>query len=150
MSEQGEYAGLSAEKAALAVRHNQAAPWWAVALILSCSIGLSTSWIQFANYPGLQSFWSGYVLDSTGPAWTYILIRGLYREWADNSWSRFFTAERALVLCLGAVYAIEFLQYIEWYEATYDPKDLLAYASLIVPLYLVDRKMNASAKQYAS
>ncbi len=139
MSVKGEHAGLSAQKAALAVRHDQIAPWWAVALILTCSIGLSTSWIQFSSYPGFASFWNGYVLDMTGPAWTYILIRGLYRSFMDTAWTGIFSPERTLILCLGALFGIELMQYLEWYDATFDPLDLLAYCSLIVPMYLVDR-----------
>lgn len=136
-------------RAALAARHDRAAPWWAAALLLFCLTGLATSWIDFPAHPGLQSFWRGHVLDITGPAWTYILIRGLYRSWTDTAWTRFFTAGRTLLLCLGAAFGIEFLQYVEWYEATFDPLDLLAYTSLIVPMFLLDRGA-VSDKQPAS
>jgi hypothetical protein len=52
--------------------HNENAPFWAIALVFLGLLGLSTIWID------LGEFWKGYVLDMAGPAWNYILFRGLY------------------------------------------------------------------------
>jgi hypothetical protein len=68
--------------------HDVLAPYWAIALVVLGSTALATNWID------LGSFWKGYVLDMTGPAWNYILFRGLYTSRKDNAWSRFF-------LCAG-------------------------------------------------
>jgi len=95
--------------------------------------GLSTNWLD------LGSFWRGYVLDMTGPAWTYILVRGLYTRWADNAWTRFFTPGRTVLLLLAGAFAVEGMQFLQWYDSTFDPWDLAAYVSVLVPIYLVDR-----------
>lgn len=113
--------------------HDRAAPWWAVTLVILAATGLATNWLR------LGDFWTGYVLDMTGPAWTYILVRGLYTGWADNRWTRFFTPVRTVVLLGCAAFAIEGMQYLGLYESTFDPWDLAAYAALLVPVFLVDR-----------
>lgn len=120
-------------------RHDAAAPWWAATLVILCVTGLATNWIDFSDHPTMQSFWKGYVLDMAGPAWTYILIRGLFTAWRDTPWARFFQPGRTFILCVGALSAIELMQYLQWYDATFDPWDLLAYISLLGPVYLVDR-----------
>lgn len=112
--------------------HDARAPYWAVGLIVLCGTGVSTSWLDFGD------FWRGYVLDMTGPAWNYILARGLFTSYADNAWTRFFTPARTLLLSLSACVSIEGSQYLGLYEATYDPWDFLAYASLLVPVFLLD------------
>jgi len=56
----------------LKVRHDKNAPYWAAAFILLGALGLSTIWFNFGK------FWKGYMLDMAGPAWNYILFRGLY------------------------------------------------------------------------
>ena len=119
--------------------HDKAAPWWAATLIVLCLGGLATGWVDFANRPVWQAFWKGYLLDMTGPAWTYILLRGLFTAYRDTAWTRFFRSGRTVLICLGAVFSIEAIQYLGWYEATFDPWDLFAYACLVVPIYLVDR-----------
>ena len=113
--------------------HDRAAPWWAATLVVLAVTGLSTNWLD------LGSFWRGYVLDMTGPAWTYILVRGLYTGWADNAWTRFFTPGRTVLLLLAGAFAVEGMQFLQWYDSTFDPWDLVAYVSLLVPVYLVDR-----------
>ena len=113
-------------------RHNRAAPYWAAALILFGSIGLSTAFLDFGE------FWRGYVLDITGPAWNYILVRRLSHAYADTAWTRFFKPLRTFLIFVLAAYAIEFAQYLQLYESTYDAWDLLAYVSLLIPVFLVD------------
>ena len=75
-------------------RHDKFAPYWAVALLIFGGISLSTIWID------LGTFWKGYVLDMYGPAWNYILFRGLYTTKANNILTRFFTAKRTLIIFL--------------------------------------------------
>ena len=114
------------------VLHNKMAPYWAVAMFLCGGIGLATVWID------LGAFWSGYVLDICGPAWNYILFRGLFTSYRKNSWTRFFTPTRTLLIFVFVCAGIEGLQYFNLYDSTYDPWDLLSYISLLVLLYLVD------------
>jgi len=113
-------------------KHNVFAPYWAIALFLLCVIGISTTWID------LGDFWKGYVLDMTGPAWNYILFRGLFTTRADNAWTRFFTPKKTFIIFLLVCIAIEVSQYFNLYEATYDPWDFLAYISILVPLFIID------------
>lgn len=113
--------------------HDRHAPWWAAGLAALVATGLATTWIDGGR------FWKGYVLDIAGPAWSYILIRGRFTAWSDNRWTRFFTPTRTVVILVLVAFAIEAAQYLEFYEATFDPLDLLAYVSLLVPLHVVDR-----------
>lgn len=116
----------------LKARHDKFAPYWAIALVILGSSGLATIWID------LGGFWKGYVLDMTGPAWNYILFRGLFTGKTDNAWSRFFTPLKTLSIFLFVCAGIESIQYLELYESTYDAWDFLAYISILVPLFLID------------
>ncbi len=113
-------------------KHDKAAPYWALGLIVLCATGLSTIWFD------LGVFWKGYVLDIVGPAWNYILFRGLFTSYTENRWTRFFTPNRTLFIFLFVCVGIESAQYLELYESTYDPWDFLAYGSILIPLYLLD------------
>lgn len=106
---------------------------WASALIILGTIGLATG---FFRLPGL---WSGYVLDAVGPAWNYILIRGLFAKRQPTVVSGFFTPEAALAFIIAVCFLIEGAQYLNLYEAHYDAFDFLAYVSLLVPCYVIDR-----------
>lgn len=118
-------------------QHDKFAPFWAAALVLFCSLGLSSIWFDFGN------FWNGYLLDMTGPAWNYILFRGLFTRQANNFWTRFFTPAKTLVILFSVAVLIELLQFLQVYPSTFDPFDFPAYASLLIPLYLTDRKQHA-------
>jgi len=113
-------------------RHEKAAPYWAAALITMVVVGVSADFLEFGP------FWQGYVLDITGPAWTYILVRRLSHAYSNNAWTRFFTPYRTLTLIILSVYGIELAQYFRLYDATYDPWDFLAYVSLLIPVFLID------------
>ena len=113
-------------------RHDRAAPCWAAALVITAVVGVSTAFLDFGE------FWRGYVLDMTGPAWNYILVRGLYRAYADNAWTRFFTPWRTLALFVTVAWGIELAQYLRLYDSTFDPWDFLAYVSLLIPMFLID------------
>ena len=113
-------------------RHDEFAKYWAIGLIILCSTGLATIWID------LGAFWKGYVLDMTGPAWNYILFRGLFTEQKQNMWTRFFTPVKTFTIFLIVCFAIEGAQYLNLYDSTYDPWDLLAYISILFPLFILD------------
>ena len=113
-------------------RHNARAPFWAAALIILIATGLATIRIE------LGPFWRGYMLDIVGPAWAYILFRGLFTSYADNAWTRFFSPARTAAILLMVCYGIECAQYLELYPATFDPWDFLAYSALVLPFFLLD------------
>ncbi len=115
-------------------KHDKYAPYWAIALLVLCGTGLATIWIDLGH------FWKGYVLDMTGPAWNYILFRGLFTSKANNAWTRFFTPIRTLIIFLFVCIGIESMQYFNLYEATYDPWDFVAYISILVPLFIIDSR----------
>ncbi len=117
---------------AKAVRHNRFARYWALGIVVLCSTGLSTTWID------IGPFWKGYVLDMTGPAWNYILVRGLFTGYKDNAWTRFFTPNKTVILMVLVSYGIESLQFFKIYDSTFDPWDLMAYVSILIPVYLLD------------
>lgn len=112
--------------------HNRYAPFWAAATVVLCLTGLSTSWID------LGAFWKSYVLDITGPAWNYILFRGLFTEWRENSWTRFFTPVRTYTIFILVCFGIETAQGLGWYDSTFDPLDYPAYLSLLTILFMLD------------
>lgn len=114
------------------LKHNIYAPYWAVALIIIGGIGVSTIWIK------LDDLWNGYVLDMTGPAWNYILFRGLFTAKVDNLWTRFFTPFRTVIIFLIVCFGIEGLQYFNLYDSMFDPWDLLAYISILIPIFIID------------
>ncbi len=117
-------------------KHDKLAPFWAGGLVLLGMIGISTNWIDLGN------FWKGYVLDMTGPAWNYILFRGLFTSKKDNSWTRFFTPIKTLAIFSSVCILIEISQYLKLYDSTFDPWDFAAYFSLLVPVFLVDIYQN--------
>jgi len=63
----------------------------------------------------------------TGPAWNYILFRGLFTAEANNAWTDFFTPVRTLVIFLLVCFGIESMQYLKIYDSTFDTWDLLPY-----------------------
>ncbi len=115
--------------------HDKYAPYWAAALMILGITGLSTIWFDFG------SFWKGYVLDITGPAWNYILFRGLFTAKKDNAWTRFFTPERTLIIFALVCTTIESMQYFKIYDSTFDPWDFLAYFSVLIPLFINDKRI---------
>jgi 4-amino-4-deoxy-L-arabinose transferase-like glycosyltransferase len=130
------------EQHSLKITHDKNAPYWAVALVIFCIVGLSTNWIN------LGDFWKGYVLDMTGPAWNYILFRGLFTAKVNNAWTRFFTPNKTLIIFLLVCFLIEILQYFKIYDSTFDPWDLLAYGSILIPIFLLDLILIKQYKKY--
>lgn len=117
-------------------KHDAFAPYWAAGLFILGVTGISTLQID------LGQFWKGYVLDMTGPAWNYILFRGLFTFQADNAWTRFFTPKRTVVIFLIVCTGIESAQYFNLYDSTFDPFDFIAYVSILIPLYILDIRIS--------
>lgn len=105
---------------------------WKVLLIILGIISLSSGLIKS---PG---FWTSYALDIAGPAWIYILLRGQYNLEKSAFLSIKFTPNQAISMVIGIGFIIEIMQYYKIYEAHYDPYDFIAYASLCIPIYLLD------------
>jgi hypothetical protein len=106
--------------------------YWKIALILLGLISLSTG---LSKRPG---FWTSYVLDMAGPAWNYILIRGQYSA-KQTFFSLRLSPELALFLIAGICFLIETSQFFKLYKAHFDPWDYLAYISILIPCYLIDK-----------
>jgi len=107
--------------------------FWKITLILTGSTVLATCLIRI---PG---FWSSYVLDMAGPAMGYILLRVQYTSKESTFLSFKFTPESAALIIFGICFAIETSQYFKLYEAHFDPFDYVAYISLLVPCFLIDK-----------
>ena len=114
-------------------KHDKHAPFWAAGLVILGITGLATIWLDFGF------FWKGYVLDIAGPSWNYILFRGRFTSNVDNRWTRFFTPKRTVVIFLAVCFGIEGMQYLNLYDATFDPWDFVAYCSVLVPLFILDQ-----------
>jgi len=125
-------------------KHDKYAPYWAITLVVLGGTGVSTIWID------LGAFWKGYVLDMTGPAWNYILFRGLFTSYTNNAWTRFFTPKNTLTIFLLVCFVIETMQYFNIYDSTFDPWDLLAYCSILIPLFLIDLGLIRQNEKYAT
>ena len=122
--------------------HDKYAPYWAIALLIFWTIGFLTVLIDLGN------FWKGYVLDMVGPAWNYILFRGLFTSKANNTWTRFFTPKRTVAIFIITSVAFETAQYLKLYNATFDIWDFLAYVSILIPLFLIDLKQLNQGKKH--
>lgn len=120
--------------------HNKYAPYWAITLVILVTSGLLTIKFDFGKFA------SGYLLDMVGPAWAYILFRGLYTIKADNRWTRFFTPNLTLLILVAVAFGIETLQYLKIYDSTFDIWDFPAYISILIPLYFLDKHIASKAK----
>ncbi len=116
--------------------------WWAAALVLFAIIVFGTEFVQ------VHGFWGSYVIDIFGPAMVYIYIRGLSAKRESAKWRGLFSPELAVFTVALVCFLVEFAQYISprlswpWntlYKKHYDPYDFLAYVSLLVPCYSIDR-----------
>lgn len=83
--------------------------YWKVSLVTFGTISLATGIIRV---PG---FWSSYVLDIMGPAWNYILIRGLFSRTQPAMLSRILRPEAALILIVATCFLVETAQYLRLY-----------------------------------
>ena len=69
-------------------------------------------------------------------------MRGLYSDRQATFLSVTFSPEHAAGLIAGTCAAIETSQYFQLYTAHFDPFDYLAYLSLFIPCYLLDKQFN--------
>jgi len=106
---------------------------WKISIILLGIISLSTC---FSKRPG---FWTSYVLDMVGPAMGYILLRVQYTSKGSTFLSFKFTPGLTALLISGICFLIETSQYFNLYDAYFDPWDYLAYISILIPCYLIDK-----------
>lgn len=119
-------------------QQNKATLFWKVVLIGLGLISLSTG---FLKSPG---FWWGYVLDIAGPARAYVLLRAQYKAGNSGFLTIRFIPEMTLVIIIAICYLIEAAQYLNIYNAHFDPYDFLEYISGILPVYLVDKLLKFS------
>jgi hypothetical protein len=110
--------------------------WWVLAGIVFLLLGLSS---EVARHHGVAGFWTSYVLDFAGPAWSYLGLRALATTHEESGFWRLFTPGITAALIIGSCFAIEGLQYLEVYEAHFDPYDLIAYSSGVLALAAIDR-----------
>jgi len=113
---------------------------WKVVLIVLGIVSLSSGLVKT---PG---FWSSYLLDIAGPAWGYVLLRTQYIPGDSGFLSIRFSSEMALMVILIICFLIETAQYFEIYDAHFDPYDYLAYISVLLPVYLIDKYVKFSER----
>ena len=107
--------------------------WWSVAFFALVAVGLAAGTFQ---RPG---FWSNYVFDIAGPAGAYILLRGLHRP-TQSVLRGYFTPAVAAALVIGFCFLLETGQYFGLYHGHFDPYDLVAYVSGVLPCYVADKR----------
>jgi hypothetical protein len=96
-------------------------------------------------------FATNHMADVVGPAWLYIVFRGLAEPQKRNRLGRFIgaTPERAAIMLFVGSSATEITQ-IYWpsglFAGRFDPLDIVAFAIGLFPLYLVDKKLQASSR----
>jgi len=69
------------------------------------------------------------------------LIDSIDNAIANNAWTRFFTPKRTLMIFLIVCLTIEMAQYFKLYDGVFDIWDLLAYVSILFPLFLIDLRL---------
>ena len=100
-------------------------------------------------------FATNHLADLVGPAWLYIVFGGLAEPGKRNRLGRFLgaTPERAATILFVGSCATEIAQ-IYWpsglFAGRFDRLDIAAFAIGLLPLYLVDKKLQAPSKDTGS
>ena len=113
--------------------------WRSVAFFAVITGGLT----QFVDFPGVVA---NYWFDMAFPVFIYIYLRKKLKTDESHGSSRI-QPNLALILTIGPAFILETLQYFNWYKGTIDLIDYLAYISLVIPAYLIDRRELASRIQ---
>lgn len=96
-------------------------------------------------------FATSHLADLVGPAWLYIVFRGLADPENRNRLGQILgaTPERAATILFVGSSATEITQ-IYWpsglFAGRFDPFDIAAFAIGILPLYLVDKKLQTASR----
>ena len=107
--------------------------FWKISIIALGLVSLSTGVLNFGD------FWTSYVLDIAGPSMGYILIRGQYNSKNSIFLSFKFSPDQAAILIIGICTLVETSQYLNLYDAHFDPYDYLAYCSGVLFFYIIDK-----------
>ena len=106
--------------------------FWKIMVIVLGLISLSTGLLRSSG------FWNSYILDITGPAWAYVLVRVQYNSKTDRFLYIRFSPASAFLSIISICVMVEAMQYFRLYNSTFDPLDLLAYLSGTFAVYLID------------
>jgi hypothetical protein len=124
---------------------------WAIAYRLLTVAFIVTAVVGIQRIPA--GFLSNYVADLTCPAWLYIGLRGLNGR-RPNALGRYFAAtpERAALVLFGGSTLTELSQ-VWWphgfFAGTYDPYDIVAYATGVGACYVFERVSLLRARKIA-
>ena len=108
-------------------------PWWRAALVVFGSVVAIAELVQV---PGL---FGSYAIDVFGPALVYIYVRGLHTSQGPTRISRLASPEVYVIGIVAVCFLVELAQYFRLYNKHYDPYDFVAYVSLLLPCYGLDR-----------
>ena len=120
-----------------AILSNRSRLAWKFAALFAVTTGGITQFVDFEGFVG--SYW----FDMAFPVFIYIYLRKTITLSGRNDSSPIHQ-NFALLLALFPPFLLETAQYFNWYKGTFDPVDFLAYLSLVVPAYLIDRREIAS------
>jgi hypothetical protein len=107
--------------------------FWKFLLIFLGLLVLSSGLI---SSPG---FWSSYLLDISGPAMVYVLLRARYKSGNHTFLTLKFSPETALQIVILICFLIETSQYFKLYPSHFDLFDYLAYISGVLVVYVLDK-----------
>jgi hypothetical protein len=96
-------------------------------------------------------FGTNHLADLVGPAWLYIAFRGLAEPEKRNRLGRFLgaTPERAATILFVGSCATEITQIYRpsgLFRGRFDPLDMAAFAIGFLPLYLLDKRLQAGSR----
>jgi hypothetical protein len=118
------------------------------------------SWILFGAFlvaavlnmtETAAGFATNYLADLVGPAWLYIVFRGLADPEKRNRLGRTLgaTPERAATILFVGSSVTEITQ-VYWpagaFAGRFDPLDIVAFAIGILPLYVADKVLSSAAR----
>ena len=106
---------------------------WRIALVI---LGLLSCAAAFTEASGV---WNNYVFDMSFPAYLYILLRGIHNGKPLYPWSARFSPTLLFCFIVGISFLVESLQYFGYYKGYFDSVDYLAYLSILLPCYLLDK-----------
>ena len=106
---------------------------WRTVILALVAVLLAT---EVLERPG---FWSSYARDLVGPAVIYLLFRGRHRASEARVFWGLRTPDRVVAFVLGFCFTVEAAQYFGLVSGRFDPYDLAAYVTGLLPWYLVDR-----------
>ena len=106
---------------------------WRSAALFAVATGGITRFVDFEGFIG--NYW----FDMSFPVFIYIYLRKTIKSDESHDSSPIHP-NLAIIIAIAPAFLLETFQYFNWYKGTFDLIDYLAYLSLVVPAYMIDRR----------